>query len=516
LVIAGLAVSAIVALPATYLVIRASGADAATWGVIARPSTGWLFLRSIGLAAVVTVASLAVGVPFAWLTVRTDLPARRVWATLLALPLVFPSYVFALAFSGAFGDQGMLAELFSIGHVPTLSGFGGAALVLTFISYPFVFLVVSAGLQGLDRSLEDAGRTLGRGRTGTLRGITLPLLRPAILAGALLVALYTLHDFGAVSLMRYETLTQAIFIQYRSAFDRTPAAILSMFLVLSGILILIVELRLRGRARYHRSGIGTITPPQPILLGRWKAPAMCAAGAFVLVALVFPTSVLLYWAGRGSGAATLGSLAGAALNAVTVSAGGACLALVAAVPIALLAARHPSRFSSALETTTYIGFALPGLVVALSMVFLATRALPSVYQSLPLVMLAYVVLFLPQSCQPMKNALLQLDPQIEDAARSLGRSEASAFRAVAVPLVTRPALIGGTLVFLTAMKELPATLLLRPTSYDTLATTTWSLASAGRYSQAALPALTLLLLCCIPLFALSRGMGRASFGSGHE
>jgi iron(III) transport system permease protein len=501
-------VAAVALLPVAYLVVRATGATTQTWNVILRSSTAWLFARSLGLAIAVTAACLVLGVPLAWLTTRTDLPARRLWATLFALPLALPSYVFALALTGSFGDRGMWATVLrpiGIVGLPTISGFFGAFFALTLLCFPYVYLVTAAGIRGLDPSLEEASRTLGRGRWRTFARVTLPLLRPSITAGGLLVALYCLHDFGAVSLMRFQTFTQAIFVQYRSAFDRTPAAILSLALIMLAVSILAIEQRARGRARYHRSAAGTARTATPIALGRWRWPALVASGSVVIASLVMPVAVLGFWLGRGVRAdVPLDLTWSAAAAAIGLGAGGAALTVMAAIPVALLAARFPGRTSSAIERVAHIGYALPGLVVGLAFVFLAVRTAPGVYQTIPLVLLAYLVLFLPQASQPLKNAIQQVDPRLEEAARTLGRTRLRAFREVVVPQVAAPGLAGAALVFLTVMKELPATLLLRPTGFETLATRVWSWTSAGRLSQAAAPALLLVVLCAGPLYLLAR------------
>lgn len=501
-------VGAAALLPAGYLVIRATEATGQTWDVILRSSTAWLFARSLGLAAAVTAACILIGVPLAWLTTRTDLPGRRAWATLFALPLAFPSYVFALALTGSFGDRGMLVAVlgtFGVEGLPSISGFFGAFFALTLLCFPYVYLVTAAGIRGLDPSVEEVSRTLGRGRWRTFLGVTLPLLRPSIAAGGLLVALYCLHDFGAVSLMRFQTFTQAIFLQYRAAFDRTPAAILSLALILLAVLILAVEQRARGRARYHRTAAGAGRPATTIALGRWRWPAVVASGVVVVGSLLMPVAVLGFWLGRGVRAGVPFDLTwSAAAGAIGLGASGSALTLLAAVPVAVLAARHPGRVSSTIERAAHVGYALPGLVVGLAFVFLAVRTAPPLYQTIPLVLLAYLVLFLPQASQPLKNAIQQVNPRLEEAARTLGRTRLQAFREVVVPQVAGPALAGAALVFLTVMKELPATLLLRPTGFETLATRVWSWTSAGRLSQAAAPALLLVALCAVPLYLLAR------------
>ncbi|MPZ70489.1 MAG: ABC transporter permease subunit [Actinobacteria bacterium] len=505
---AALLVCAVMLLPLAYLIVRAAEADSSSWDLILRMRTVWLGLRSAGLALAVTLAGVAIGLPLAWLTTRTDLPFRRIWAVLVALPLVIPSYVGAFALLGSLGQGGMLAgvlERIGITSLPDITGYPGAFLALTLFTYPYIFLLVAAGIRGLDPSLEEASRSLGHGAWTTFRRVTLPLLKPSIAAGGLLVALYTLHDFGAVSLMRFPAFTQAIYLQYKGAFDRTPAAILSLMLVGLALIVLVMERRARGRARYYRSGAGTRRPVTPIALGRWKWPALAFCTTITLIAFVMPISVILFWLVRGIRVGTEVSVMWqAAGGSILVSAGAAVLAVIAGIPIAMLSARHRGGLVSTAEKLSYSGYALPGLVVALSFVFFAANFTPALYQSLPLVIVAYVVLFLPQASEPLRGALMQLGPRIEEAGRALGRRRLKVFTAIVAPLISRGLLVGGALVFLTAMKELPATLLLRPTGFETLATRVWTGASAGVYSKAAAPALMLIVICAIPLYLLVR------------
>lgn len=509
LVVSALVVCAVMVTPLAYLVLRSSEADASSWDLILRMRTVWLVLRTLGLALAVTTAAIAIGVPLAWLTTRTDLPGRRLWAVLVSLPLVIPSYVGAFALIAAFGPRGMLQQVlegpFGIERLPDITGFPGAFIALTFFTYPYVFLLVSAGIKGLDPALEDASRSLAQTRWTTFRRVTLPSLRPSIAAGGLLVALYALHDFGAVSLMRFPAFTQAIYLQYKGAFDRTPAALLSLMLVGLALVVLVLEQRARGRARYYRSGAGTARPVAPIGLGRWKLPSLLFCGGVTLFALVGPLSVIVFWLFRGFAVGTDIELTiGPAGGSILVSAGAAVVAVIAAFPIARLSARHPGLFTRNVERISFAGYALPGIVAALAFVFFASNFAPWLYQSLPLVVIAYVVLFLPQATEPLRGSLLQMGPRLEEAARALGRSKRRVYRTIVVPLIARGALAGAALVFLTSMKELPATLLLRPTGFDTLATSIWSGAAAGLYSKAAAPALLLIVICAVPLYILVR------------
>ena len=250
LAIITLVVAALLLLPLAYLLIRASGAGAAAFASVLRPRSLQVMANSIVLTIVVTLMASVIGVPLAWLTVRTDLPGRRVWTVLASLPLVIPSYVGAFALVAFLGPRGMLQEWLAplgVERLPEIYGFAGAAYTLILFTYPYLLLSVRAGLQRLDPSIEEASRSLGLGRRRTFWQVTLPNLRPAIAAGALLVALYTLSDFGAVSLLRFTSFTRAIYISYQSSFDRSLAAVFSLVLVGLTVLILIAEQRSQSR-----------------------------------------------------------------------------------------------------------------------------------------------------------------------------------------------------------------------------------------------------------------------------
>jgi iron(III) transport system permease protein len=288
-------------LPLVYLVVRSlEGGLEGVAEVVLDSETLAVLGRSALLAATVTAASVTIAVPLAWLTARTDLPGRTIWAVLAALPLVVPSYVGGFVLVSALGPRGMLQgflEPLGVERLPEIYGFPGAALALALFTYPYVFLTVRAALKGMDPAMEEAARSLGSGAWGTFFRVTLPQLRPAIMAGALLVALYALSDFGVVSLLQYDSFSAEIYLQYRSAFDRTPAAILALMLVVLTIAVLLVEGRTRGRARYHGSAVARRAAT--IALGRWRWPALLLCGGVVIFALAAPVAVLGFWLTRG-------------------------------------------------------------------------------------------------------------------------------------------------------------------------------------------------------------------------
>jgi iron(III) transport system permease protein len=490
-------------LPIGYLLLRAVEAGEAAWQNLFRLRTLLTLLRTIGLAAAVTALAGLVAVPLAWLTVRTDLPLRRLWATLAPLPLVIPSYVGAYLIASALGPrgilQGWLEWAFGIERLPSLYGFPGALLTLTILSYPYLFLSARAALLRLDPALEEASRSLGHSPWRTFWRITLPLLRPALGAGGLLVALYTLRDFGAVAIMRYDTFTRVIYVQYQS-FDRSQAALPALVLIAVTLVFVILEGRLQRRARYVQGETGAVRPPSQVALGRWRWPALLFCGGVIFVSLVLPALMLFYWLIRGLRAGEVApALGSAAWNAVLASALAALVTVLLAIPIGLLVVRRPGTLTYLLERLTYAAYALPGIVIALALVFLGANHLPWLYQTLPMLVLAYLLLFIPQAVGTVRSSLLQIHPSLEEAAQSLGRGPLRVFATITLPLLRPGLLAGAAMVFLTAMKELPATLLLAPIGFRTLATAVWSAVSEAYFAAAAAPALLIVLMSSVPM-----------------
>ncbi len=500
-------VAAAMLLPAVYLVIRTAEAGDAVWTLLLRDRTWRVLVNTVALAAAVSAASVAVGVPLAWLTTRTDLPGRRFWGVMSVLPLAIPSLVGAFAFVSAWAQGGLVHQLLrqvaGVARMPDLYGFPGAWLVLTLLTYPYVVLSVRGALWGLDPSQEEAARSLGHGTWSVLWRVTLPQLRPAIASGALLVALYTLSDFSAVALLQFESFTQAIYVQYQATFNRSYAAVLSLVLVALTVIILGLEAMARGRGRYYKVSAGAARRPPIVPLGRWKWPAVAFCALTGLVAVVVPAGVNVYWLVRGlvlgMGVQLDWQALGNSVYAALLAAGAS---VACALPVAILSVRWPGRLAALLERAAYVGYALPGIVVALSLVFFAANYARPLYQTMALLVFAYVVLFLPQGLGAIRASLLQVSPNVENAARSLGLPPWRVALTVTLPLVRPGIITGATLVFLTVMKELPATLLLSPLGFRTLTTRIWSNVSEAFYIQAAAPALLLVLASSVSVAIL--------------
>ncbi|MEZ0069557.1 iron(III) transport system permease protein [Streptacidiphilus sp. MAP12-20] len=469
--VAGL-VALVTACPLLFVALEAtqSGWDSAE-RLLGRPLIVTLLWHTVSLAAVVGLATLVLGFGAAWLIERTDLPAKRTWTVLAAMPLAVPEFVHGYCWVSLF---------------PTVQGFWGAALVMTSSLYPLVFLPVAAVLRRSDASTEEVARSLGHGRAAVLWRVTLPQARPALAGGALLVTLYLLGEYGAFAMLRYTTFATAIYTQFETAFDTASASLLALVLVALALLVLLLEGRTARRGgRVVREG-STARPGRPLPLGGWTRPALAAMAALVGTALGVPVYALGYWLVRGS-STTLPSASIWALTATTLGYAltAAAVATAAAVPVALYAWRRDTRLARALERTAYLTRALPGIAVALAVVFFAIRYAQPLYQQPPLLVVGYAVLFFPLALTAVRSSLAQVPHGVEDVARSLGTAPLSVLRRVTLPLILPGLGAAFAMVALTASTELTATLLLAPTGTDTLATQFWTYTTGLAWGAAA-------------------------------
>lgn len=497
--LAAAAALAPVFIPFLFLVGRAAGGGSKALDTILSNRTAELLLDTAVLVIVVSLSAAVIGVGAAWLTERTDLTGRKWWRVVVALPLVIPSYVTALTIISAFGQRGLLSDFFGFGF-PTVRGFAGAWWALTVATYPFVYLIVAAAMRRLDPATEEAARGLGSSPTRVFRRVILPQLRQPIGAGVLLTALYALSDFGAVSLVGYDSFTRVVYAQYAGRLDRTPAMVLAVLLVLLALGILWAERRVRR-------GRPFVTPPpsRPTgvmpLTGRQRVLGTAGLGLVALVALLIPAGTLVAWVVRkplpdgipwGS---LVGSISGSLLATI--------VAISLAIPTAVLVVRHAGRASAWVERTAYLAYSVPHITVGLAVVFLASRYLGSLYQSLWVLVAVYAAIFFAPALGAIRSALSQVSPNLEEAARGLGQGPLGSLLRITLPLMWRGVAAGALVVFLTTMKELPVTLLVRPIGFDTLAVDVWSAAGEILYSNAAVPALLLLAVSAVPTFVLA-------------
>jgi iron(III) transport system permease protein len=508
----GLVIAGAALLPLLYLLIRALEADPGALGSVIRPRTLGAVFGTMALALLVGAGTIGIGVPIAWLTTRTDLPGRRWWAVLTAIPLAIPSYVVGFAFLAFFGPRGTLQGLLAplgVERLPSIGGLGGAALVLILVSFPYVTLATRAALLRLDPAVEESAMLLGDRRLTVFRRVTFPVLVPAMVAGALLAVLYALSDFGAVSLLQFDSLSRAIYLQIGASFDRSLAAILAIVLVLMTVTVTWGEARLRARAGAYAASTAR-RRPTTVPLGRWRWPSLAFLGVVVGLALVIPVGTIAWWLVRGlAQEEPLRLVVATAGSTFLLGVAAAGLGVALAVPVALLVARYPGRLARSVETSVFAGYALPGIVVALSMVFLATRSLPVLYQTMALLVAVYAVRFMPQAVGGLRSSLASAGWRLEEAGRTLGDGPTRAFLRITLPYL-RPSLVAGAaLIFLTVVKELPLALLLAPIGFETLATEIWDAASSGFYARAAGPAALLLVVSIATVAVLLRAEDRA-------
>jgi iron(III) transport system permease protein len=504
LVLVGAVVALAFAAPLLYLVGENLGSAGELWSLYTSTRTLTALRNTVLLATATALAAAVVGTGLAWLTTRTDLPLRRVWAVLAPLPLVFPSFVGALALLAAVARGGLLdAPLGWFGAEPTRpEGFWGAWLVLTLFTTPYVLLPVAARLVALPPSLEESARLLGRRPADVFRTVVLPQVSGAITAGALLVFLYVVSDFGVVVMLRYRTLTWDIYAKRLA--DRPESVGLSLLLAVVALVVVVAERRL---ARRHAAVEGVrARRPLQVALGRWRWPALGAVVVWVVLALGGPLASLSLWAWRGltsQGASlargtgpSLGDLGEPAANTVVIGLVTAVVAVAALLPLAYLSARHRAPAGDVANGLVAAGFALPGLVVALAVVSWAVE-LPEgwgIYQSFPLLVCAYVIHLGAQSLRAAQVAVGAVPRRLDESARMLGAGRVRRFRTVDLPLMLPGLAAGGGLVLLSTMKELPITLLLRPLGFDTLATGIWEDADDLFLAEAGLASLVLVAL----------------------
>lgn len=502
-------IAIIMTVPLVYVVYQSFLAGADSWMRLISNRIPQLLWNTLSLSLTVTVLSSFIGVLLAWIVNRTDLPARKLWKGLLALPVVIPPYIGAVTYIIVLGPRGWVFQMINravsqVRELPfTVYSFAGVVLVMTLFTYPYVFLITGSAMRKTSSAYEEASRSLGHNGFTTFFKVILPLLVPSIGASSILVFLYVLSDFGAVSMLRYVTFTSAIYYQ-RAGFDIPSAAVLSLVLIAITLLVLLIEKLVKRKKVYHQSK-GMVKEPKTIRLNRFKLPALLFVLLIFSVSVLLPVSVLLYWTllGLESGENLYNAaFFGYTLNSFRVAGFAALISILLSVPVIYLYARHRSVVSSTIYKLTYTGYALPGVIIALGLVFLFNNHIPVLYSTVTLVVLAQVIRFMPQVLQAGEAAISLVSPRMEESARSLGQSTWKVLLTITLPSMLPGLLAGGALVFVSALKELPATLMLRPPGFDTLAVRVYYQASEALYIQAAPGALLIIVISLLPLHYL--------------
>ena len=465
-----------------------------------------LLFNTLTLFLAVVLTSLLIGLLVSIFTVRYELPASKILFSLTILPLVIPSYIGALTYVSAFSPRGLFVDIFSnfgLNEISGIDGFVGSWIVLTLSTYPYVQLVCSSALRNLDSTVEDAARSLGVKKVKMYTSVVLPRLKKPIIYSSLLVGLYVISDFGAVSLMKYGTMTKAIYSYYVININGDPVIFYSTILI---FLALIISFAQRG-SDISRSAKVSGTPREMKKIKLSKKPKILVlAFFFVLIffSLFVPVSVLGYWLFRGlaQGNTVSGALSGilGSLTAATVT---SILAMVIATPIVVMISQYRSKFGDLFEKVTLTLYGLPHIAVGISMLFITIKIFPSIYQTFITLIISYLIVFLPQAVGGGQASMEQVKLSYIEASSGLGFSKIDTFFKITFPLIYRGLLAGAALVFLSTMKELPQTLLLRPTGFSTMAVDIWSNASEALFTQAAFSAFILLAISAFPTYILS-------------
>ncbi len=495
--------------PLIYLLLRAAEVDAETVSrLLLRPRTLQQLWNTVQLTLGVVGLSTLIALPLAWLVTRTDIRFPRLITWLAATPLAVPGYVMAHALLGLGGYGGLMDQLFDV-IVARPRGFGGALVALTLYTYPYLFLNLRSALKGLDPSLEEAARSLGQNSWSILTRVILPQLKPAFLAGFLIIALYVLGDFGVVALMRFETFSFAIYNQYVSAYDRSYAAWLALIVVVIAVVILLAEGRLMSRARLSRVGKGSARPPSRFRLGRLTPVAWLFVAVSIGGGLILPLLSLLAWLVLVPPPLQLWtSVAESFWLSARLAIPAAIIAALWALPLAGLSTRFQGRFGKVLVRIVHLGYSVPPVALALAFVMFSIRSAPWLYQTSAIVVLAYVVSYQALAIGPIRSGLLQVSPRLEEAAQALGRTPFVAFMRTTLPLIRPNMLASAALVVMVTMKELPLTYMLAPSGTNTLAMRVFSRTTEGFMAEAAPYAATIVLFSSLFVGLLIAWEGR--------
>ena len=496
------------ACPGLYLIWRNITSDSDPLGLLFSEQTLSPLMRTINLTVLVTLSAAILGTGLAWLTIRTDLPSRRVLKLILPLPLVFPTFVGAAAFIRTLNPGGIannLLENIGIDRTLELHGLFGAWLVLTLFTYPYVYLPVAARLKNLPSSLEESARLLGDSGWATFRKVILPQIASSLFAGSLLVFLYTISDFGAVQLMRYDTLTRAI---WTTRLNNQPVSFALALILLSLAAFAVIVETLFSR-KFRKPDFATQVEVILTPLKKWKSLAVSVSWLIVFLALITPTIALGDWAADGLLREFRGGrplfiefedIIKPTINTAWISMLTAVIAAVIVLPVSYLVAKYRSPIGNTANAVMTSTFAMPGLLIALSMFFWTLRtswAAEHLRGTIVILIFAYLVRFSAQALAPARAAVASIPESMEDASQVLGASKIKRFFSIDLPVVTPGLLAGSGLVLMSTMKELPITLLVAPFEFPTLTTKIFQSFEDAFVAEGGLLALILVLLSAI-------------------
>lgn len=522
--VASFAVAAMVVAPIVVVALAWFAPAGDVWRHLVDNVLGEVLRNTLVLFIGVGVGVFALGVALAWLVAVCEFPGRRFFDWALMLPLAVPAYVLAfvalglLDFSGPV--QSWLRAVFGPGHwFPPVRSAGGVIAVMVLAFYPYVYMLTRTAFLAQGRSLLETGRVFGLSPVAAFVRVALPMARPAIAAGVALALMETLADFGTVAVFNYDTFTTAIYKAWQGLFSLSAAAQLSSLLLLFVAATLVGERRLRGRAQYH-IGMRPAREQRYRLRGArgWAAAGFCAA--VLLAAFVLPVAQLAHWAWQAARTDLDARYLRFFANTLALGAAAAAITTLCALLLAYTYRLKPDRIVRGAVRFATLGYALPGSVLAvgimISFVWLDRYLLRPVLEWMGLasgpvlaggllaLVLAYGVRFMAVAHGPVDSAFERIKPSLWLAARSLGASGREILWRVTFPMLRGGLLGAALLVFVEVMKEMPATLLLRPFGWDTLATRIFEMTSEGEWERAALPAVTLVLAGFVPVILLVR------------
>ena len=528
--VAAVAIAAVLAVPIVAVLSSLLAPAGEVWRHLWRTQLAELVLNTVLLLAGVGAGTLIVGTGLAWLVVNHRFPGRAALEWALILPLAVPAYVVGFAFLGLLEysgpvQTGLRAWLGPWARLPELRSYGGVTLMMTLVFYPYVYLLARAAFRAQGAATLETARSLGRSRLGAFLTITLPMARPSLAAGASLAMMEALADFGTVSTFGYRTLTEAVYRVWYGMFDRVAAAQLASVLLLFAFVLLLLERASRGRARFtqgHRPG----REVTPVALVGWRAAAATVTcGAVLGMAFLLPVGQLAVWAfitaREGRVAPGFGALLGHTLWLASAASLCAC---AAALVLSYAGRLRPSRAVRFAGQLAAMGYAVPGAVIAVGVLMplawldhgvapllehLSGRPVGlALTGSAAGLVFAYLVRFLAVSVQTVEASLARIPGSFDDAARSLGAGAGRALRRIHLPLMRGGLLTALILAFVETMKEMPATLLLRPFGINTLAVEVWERTSEAMWQEAAVPALAIVLAGLLPVVLAIRWSGK--------
>ena len=531
---AALVAAAVVSLPILAVLGSLAHPAWAVWAHLARTQLPELLLNTVALVAAVGLGVLLLGTTLAWLIVTCEFPGRRLFEWALVLPLALPAYVIGFVFLGIFEYAGPLQTalrgwLGPGARLPDLRSGWGVALMMTLVYYPYVYTLARAALAEQAPEFLETARGLGRSRTAILFRVTLPLARPALVAGTVLACMEALADFGTVATFSFRTLTEGVYRVWHGMFDRVAATQLAAILLGLAAGLLALERLSRGRARFTHARRPARPPARLRLAGIRAVGATLLCLGTLGLAFGLPVGQLIVWAIEAARRDSVpDAFLGALLQSLTLGGGAAILVTAVAVLLAYAIRRQPTPLVVAAARLAGLGYALPGAVIAVGVLLplawldrtlaagiaFLTGVAPGLLLtgSVAGLLFAYLVRFLAVGSQSVEASLTRIPRSLDEAARSLGAGGARTLRAIHLPLARRGLLVAGTLVFVDVMKELPATLLLRPFGFETLAVVIWRRTAEALWVEAAAPALALVLAGLGPVVLAMRASGAEARG----